>query len=340
MILKLFQTLRNQHTTVAIQFFPILFLMEKTYKIVGLFTPSSITQTAKSFLRQIQRPGWPKINYIMLNIIYLNKIKYCVYIMMTLVRLVPVFSQFSQLIWLSFQAPAIWSFKMPKNSISKVAWKRQENIHGSARTTSAEVMLMAEIRRSTVEVVILSYYIFTGFYTSQVVVWDFWTINSTKVAWKVSGVPPMTSKGHHLLRFGMTGGPQQTYHPNTNSTSGGMTGCLEVILKIRKRQRISGTQEGSHNSSSCHVGWNFRIAKQDRVCLMPFLQPSSWKQNMSPSKFRTSIHVWTPLAHGNPWGKWQPGQEYMSYVLQTWRKWLLAVGGWTNPSEKYARQIG
>ena len=79
MILKLFQTLRNQHTTVTIQFFSILFFMEKTNKIVGLFTPSSITQTAKSCLRQIQRPGWPKINYIMLNI-YSYKIKYCVYI--------------------------------------------------------------------------------------------------------------------------------------------------------------------------------------------------------------------------------------------------------------------
>ena len=230
----------------------------KTKHSGTIFTPSSITQTAKKkgkvFFAKSTDQVDPRSTTSCLVYKYILYIY--MYIYTKLVRLVPVFSQFSQLIWLSFQAPAIWSFKMPKNSISKVAWKPWENIHDSARTTSAEVMLMAEIRRSPVEVVILSYYL-QGFIHPR---WLYGTLEPSTVPRLLgrSPVPQMTSKGHHLLRSCYDGGPP-TNIPSKHQTSGGMTGCLEVILKIRKRQRISGTKAGSHNSSSVMSGEHFRI---------------------------------------------------------------------------------
>ena len=184
---------------------------------------------------------------------------------------------------------------MPKNSISKVAWKPWENIHDSARTTSAEVMLMAEIRRSPVEVVILSYYL-QGFIHPR------WLhgMSETSTVPRLLGrcpVPQMTSRSHHLLRFGMTGGPQQTYHPNTNSTSGGMTGCLGVILKIRKKQRIkewvhttlpvscrvkfsnSQTEQGLFDALLQHQVENTTSAPQNsgRPFMFKLSAPGSWE---------------------------------------------------------------
>ena len=72
----------------------------------------------------------------------------------------------------------------------------------------------------------------------------------------LEGVPPRHLFGH-LLRFDI-------WTPKTylkHQSSGGMTGCLGLILKIRTGKELRN-KRGFTQLFQCHVGWNFPIASR------------------------------------------------------------------------------